>query len=859
MKMLGMKSTLRWLILCVGALGIAHAQTYDTLRVMTYNILNYPGNNSASRNPEFRKILHAIDPDVLIVQEMQSSSGVNEFLNQVLNSGQPGTYSSALFLDGPDTDNAFYYKSSRVSFQGQVTLSTALRDINGYIVRPAGVTADSLDFRIYSAHLKASQGFEDDRAAEVNIVRNHLNALGPGHYIFGGDFNLYTSNESAFDIATQNQADNDGRLYDVLGQSGTWHNSASFASIHTQSPRLTDIGDGGSSGGMDDRFDFLLPTYPFQTLPSWQAIPGSYIEYGNDGNHFGQSINNGTNSAVPDSIADALHVSSDHLPVYMDIVRQVTASPAVTLLQPNGGQNYGRGDTISITWSTTNYTGTVSLSLSRTGVGGSYETLVNGTANDGQFSWVASGTPTTQGRVKVMLDGSPTTSDVSNSDFTISNRDITLFTPAAGDSVTIGFGIDVQWTAINVTGNVRVELSRFPSSPGWEVLAASIPNTGLYSWTATSPTSDSARVRVLDASAPSVGDTSSLFKIKTFSNNQPPTITHNPVCDAIPGTVNFHCKVLDTGSYSLPYLIWTSNGFATKDSAQLGAATLGGYSVGHSFPIGFYEYYLRVTDSGNLTARTDTFELAIQADCPTTISHDDGTAESYQWSAEGGMAWAVKFTPTAVPFVLCAADYAVSVRKPDSLHGLVTVHVLNANGIGGLPGDTLGIFNSGTLPNLITGSAGASPGWGRCILQDSGGQPLVVNGDFYLAVSEASTAFALDASPEEVSGRSYVWDSCEALWYIEDGANSNSRLGDRMIRAKGLTLQPPTVVISASGNDAVLRWTPTGASQYMVYRATLPEGPFVTQVAQVSDTSWTDVGVISSLGQAFYIVKSTLP
>ncbi|MBL0061930.1 MAG: endonuclease/exonuclease/phosphatase family protein [bacterium] len=777
---------------------------------MTYNLLNYPGNNSASRNPEFRKILHAIDPDVLIVQEMQSSSGVNEFLNQVLNSGQPGAYSSAPFLDGPDTDNAFYYKSARVSHQGTVTLTTALRDINGYIVRPAGVTADSLDFRMYSAHLKASQGFEDDRLAEVTIVRNHLNALGPGHYIFGGDFNLYTSNEPAFDIATQSQADNDGRLYDVLSQSGSWHNSATFASIHTQSPRLTDIGDGGSTGGLDDRFDFLLPTYQFQALPSWQVLPGSYTEFGNDGNHFGQSINNGTNTAVPDSIADALHTSSDHLPVFMDIVRQVSSPPAVTILQPNGGQNFGRGDTISITWSTTNYTGTISLSLSRTGVSGSYETLVNGTANDGQFSWVASGTPTTQARVKVVLDGSPTTSDVSNNDFTISNRDITLFTPAQGDSVTIGFGIDVQWTAINVTGNVRVELSRSPSTPGWEVLAASIPNTGLYGWVATSPATDSARVRVLIASAPSVGDTSSLFKIKSFSNNQPPAITHNPVCDAVPGTVSFHCKVQDTGTYSLPYLIWTSDGFATKDSAQLSAATLGGYSVGHSFPIGFYEYYLRVTDSGNLTARTDTFELAIQANCPTTISYDDETAESYQWSSDEGMAWAVKFTPTAVPFVLCMAEYAVSVRKPDSLHGLVTLHVLNANGVGGMPGDTLGVFTTGTLPNLTTGSAGTSPGWGRCVLQNAGEQPLVVNGDFYVAVSEASTAFALDAS-SGVSGRSYVWDSCESTWLPEDGGNANSRLGDRMIRAKGLALLPPTVVISTSGNDAVLHWTTTGA------------------------------------------------
>jgi len=845
------------LFLVVCLFGTATAQTYDTLRVATYNILNYPGGSSASRNPEFRKVLRAINPDVLIVQEMQSSSGVSEFLDQVLNSGQPGTYTSAPFSNGPDTDNALFYKPVRVSFLSQIILTTALRDINGYVIRPAGVNSDSLDFRIYSAHLKASQGFESERESEATIVRNHLNTLGPGHYIFGGDFNLYTSTEGAYQVLLESQPDNDGRLYDVLNQPGSWHGSVSFAALHTQSPRTTNQGDGGATGGMDDRFDFLLPTYPFQGFPSWQVVDGSYTEYGNDGLHFEQAINNGTNFAVPDSIANALHAGSDHIPVYMDIVRQVTPTPTVVLSFPNGGESFGEGDTVSISWSAQNYGGTVSLSLSRTGAGGAYESLVNGTANDGQHSWVASGTPTTQARVKIVLDNAPPFTDISDGDFTIFDRELTVFTPVNGDSFAIGSGVSIQWTAVAVTGSVRVELNRIPSSPGWEVLAMSAPNSGSFGWTATGPVTDSARVRVLSAQAPAVGDTSAMFRIKLLNNNQPPVIFHNPVCDETPGNVDFFCSVQDDGAYLNPYLFWSSNGFVSQDSLQMSSVG-GGYSGTVNLASGFFDYFLRVKDVGALVAKTDTFELVVQPACLTLVSYDDETAESYQWSGDVGMTWAVRFTPVVTPFVLCAANYALSVRKPDSLHGLIAVLVLDANGPGGFPGDTLGSFTSGALPNLLSGNAGTSPGWGRTVLLEDGDLPLTVAGDFYLAISEQYGAFALDHGGAALD-RSLVWDACDQVWYPEDGVHANSRQGHRMIRAEGFALLPPTVVILASGNDAILKWTPTGAPNYTIYRASLPAGPFDTAVGATVDTSWTDAGVISSMGQAFYVVKSSLP
>ena len=45
----------------------------------------------------------------------------------------------------------------------------------------------------------------------------------------------------------------------------------------------------------------------------------SYQAIGNDGNHFNLSINEGSNSAVPSTVADALFTVSDHLPVTMKL------------------------------------------------------------------------------------------------------------------------------------------------------------------------------------------------------------------------------------------------------------------------------------------------------------------------------------------------------------------------------------------------------------------------------------------------------------------------------------------------------------------------------------------------------------
>jgi endonuclease/exonuclease/phosphatase family metal-dependent hydrolase len=319
----------------------SHAQP-DTLRIASYNLLNFPGNNGSSRLSFFKTVIKSINPDILVVQELQSQAGQIQFLNEVLNYDNGSMYKQAPFINGPDTDNGLFYKHQKVTLVSNRQIKTALRDISEYVL-----TAFGSELRIYSLHLKAGQGSQNEnrRLTEATILRNYLNDLGPDYnFIVTGDFNIYNASESAFQVLTESQFDNDGRLIDPLQAIGVWHNNRDFASIHTQSTRTTSFG-GGSTGGLDDRFDMILVSTSLVTEGDMDVLPGSYTSLGNDGQHFNVAINFGDNILFPDSLINALFQASDHLPVYADFVvsQPTSVTPNINGPQPeilSLSQNY---------------------------------------------------------------------------------------------------------------------------------------------------------------------------------------------------------------------------------------------------------------------------------------------------------------------------------------------------------------------------------------------------------------------------------------------------------------------------------------------------------------------------------------
>lgn len=284
------------------------------MKLMTYNVLNYPGSTGDTRDPYFISIVDDIHPDILVVQEVLNLLGANRFRDSIIQKVDTN-YSMATFINGPDSDNALFYRKDLFKFTSNIAIATELRNINEYSMVHL---ASGVSFKIYSVHLKSSTGTvnQNKRAAEIDSLRKVTDSLADNSFFFVvGDFNIYRSSEPAYIRLLTDEPTNNGHFIDVYEDSlsGTWNNS-SYAKYHTQSPRTRSFG-GGATGGLDDRFDMILFSNEVDTGGVIEYIENSITPIGNDGNHYNDSINAMPNTAVSAIIADALHYSSDHLPL----------------------------------------------------------------------------------------------------------------------------------------------------------------------------------------------------------------------------------------------------------------------------------------------------------------------------------------------------------------------------------------------------------------------------------------------------------------------------------------------------------------------------------------------------------------
>ena len=289
----------------------------DTLTIMNYNVLRFNG-NSTDRAIYIKKVVDYVKPDLIVLEEIDDQSGIDLLLDQVFNKD------SKIFTAGPLPNSQWMksgiiYKQSKFDLTSYKFIPTVLRDISGYTLSIKNAHANVSPFTIFGAHLKASNGLSESeqRWEEAKELYKYVSQMNNDyHYILAGDFNVYGPNEPAYKLLV------DSMTVDLEDPIGGWvRNEGSHVEKFTQSTRENQLSDGGASGGLDDRFDFILFSDHFTSKdPDLKYLEGSYTVIGNDGNHFNKSITDGGNTAVPDSIAEAIYFGSDHYPVIAKII-----------------------------------------------------------------------------------------------------------------------------------------------------------------------------------------------------------------------------------------------------------------------------------------------------------------------------------------------------------------------------------------------------------------------------------------------------------------------------------------------------------------------------------------------------------
>jgi hypothetical protein len=181
-----------------------------------------------------------------------------------------------------------------------------------------------------------------------------------------------------------------------------------------------------------------------------------------------------------------------------DSVFEIARQPAITVTSPNGGEAWQIGTQHSISWTSVNISSTVKIELSRNH-GSSWTTLAASAPNNGSWLWTVTAPASGTCLIRVTdVSGNPT--DTSDGDFSIVDiPSISVTSPNGGEAWQIGTQHSISWTSVNISSNVKIELSRNHGS-SWTMLAASAPNYGSWLWTVAGPASGTCLIRISDVS-----------------------------------------------------------------------------------------------------------------------------------------------------------------------------------------------------------------------------------------------------------------------------------------------------------------------------------------------------------------------
>lgn len=312
----------------------AKAQS-DTITVMHYNLLNYgnyefdctsTNNLSTTKNGYMKTIVQHVKPDIVTCNEMGvSSSYQTDLLNNAFNTDGVNYYSSVAltYFNGANIKNAFYYNNLKFGYHSKRTIYTTPRQTDivrlYYKAYNLSQTQDTCYINFVVVHLHSTDTVSRKQATETIMTQLGMAYHNSGNYILSGDLNLDASSETTYKNLL-NWSNASIRFFDPVNQPGTWASNYSFRQYHTQSTHNGTTAC-AASGGLDDRFDFILASSNIMNGTNHcKYITSSYKTIGQDGNHYNKTLLDApTNNSAPSAVINALYNMSDHLPVMLKL------------------------------------------------------------------------------------------------------------------------------------------------------------------------------------------------------------------------------------------------------------------------------------------------------------------------------------------------------------------------------------------------------------------------------------------------------------------------------------------------------------------------------------------------------------
>jgi len=193
---------------------------------------------------------------------------------------------------------------------------------------------------------------------------------------------------------------------------------------------------------------------------------------------------------------------------------------SVTVVAPNGGENWQVGSLHDITWTSSGITN-VKIEYT-TNNGTTWTTIIASTAASvASYIWTIPNVPTTLAKIRISDASSTTNNDVSDAVFTISTTSsLSVVSPNGGESFTAGSTQNITWTSTDVA-NIKIEYS-INNGTSWGTIIASTPAAaGSYSWTVPNNPSTKCLIKISDVSTPAIYDQSNTV----FTIIAAPTIT----------------------------------------------------------------------------------------------------------------------------------------------------------------------------------------------------------------------------------------------------------------------------------------------------------------------------------------------